>query len=209
MLFFVIIQGIELLLKHVLKLEHPILIYENIDKPHNTVSINQALNRLESISKIKLDEKEKRVIKKANNYRNLILHYELTFNNIEFKRIYCMLFEFVHYFHKKHLNKDLHEVILAKYWKNEAELINYFRERFVYYNGVEMDKSTPREIVKYQKYNGIRVNNKNYERIKFGDEKFSWGSDVCGDCGCLKGQFHTDGCDIEECPILWYAIFIM
>ena len=32
-----LIQGLELMLKHILKQEHPILIYENVDKPINTV----------------------------------------------------------------------------------------------------------------------------------------------------------------------------
>ncbi|MCP3681321.1 MAG: hypothetical protein GY861_01400 [bacterium] len=198
---FLIIQGIELLLKQVLKSEHPILIFENIDKPKHTVSISQALDRLISISNIELDDKEVRLIKKAIVYRNLILHYEISFNNKEFKNIYSQLFEFVHYFHRRHLNKDLHEVVLKKLWNTEAELMNYFKRETVFYHGVEVAKSTPAEILEYQKLDGILLGDKYYRRIKYGDEDFKWSGNPCHDCGCLKGQYHLDDCDVEECPI--------
>jgi hypothetical protein len=198
---FLLIQGIELMMKQVLKSEHPIFIFENIDKPKNTVSITQALERLLSITNIKLDDKEIRLIKKAIYYRNQILHYEISFNSNEFKTIYSQLFEFVHYFHKRHLNKDLHEIIPEKLWRTEADLMNYFNARIVYYHGIEVDRSTPLDIVKYQKLDGILLKDKYYQRIKYGDEDFKWNGDTCHDCGCLKGQFHTDFCDVEQCPI--------
>ncbi len=197
---FLLIQGLELLMKYVLKKEHPILIYENVDNPKNTVSISQALERLISISNIQIDEKEKRLIKKAIVYRNLVLHYELSFNHLELKSNYVQLFEFVHYFHKKHANKDLHESIEKPLWINEAELRINFKKGFVHYNGTELEKSIPAEIVKFQKLNGLRLSGKNFKRIPYGKEKSKWSQDACHDCGCLKGQFHIDYCDVEECP---------
>ncbi|MCP4338770.1 MAG: hypothetical protein GY799_07750 [Desulfobulbaceae bacterium] len=59
------IQGLELLLKNVLREEHPILIFENIDNPKNTVSLSKALERLIAIAQVDIDEKEKRTIKRA------------------------------------------------------------------------------------------------------------------------------------------------
>jgi len=197
---FLLIQGLELLMKYVLKLEHPILIYKNVDKPKNTVSISQALERLISISNIKIDDKEKRLINKAINYRNQTLHYELSYNRFELKSTFVQLFEFVHYFHKKHLDKDLHDFIEKSLWANEAELMNNFKERFVHYHGVEVDKSTPLEIVKIQKYNGLQLNGEYFLRIPYGKEEFEWSSNPCHDCGCLKGQYHLEFCDVEECP---------
>jgi len=197
---FLLIQGLELLMKYILKIEHPILIYENVDKPKNTVSISQALERLISISNIKIDDKEKRLINKAINYRNQVLHYELTYNHHELKSNFVQLFEFVHYFHQKHLNKDLHECIEKSLWSSEADLMNNFKERFVHYNGTEVHKLIPLEIVKIQKYNGLRLAGEFFFRIAYGKEKYEWSQNPCHDCGCLKGQYHLSNCDVEECP---------
>lgn len=197
---FLIIQGLELLMKHVLKKEHPILIYENVDKPKNTVSLSQALERLISISKIQIDEKEKRLINKAINYRNLVLHYELSYNHFELKSNYVQLFEFVHYFHKKHIEKELHGFIDKTLWPTEGELMNNFKKEFVHYHGIEVFKSIPAEIVRFQKFNGLVIAGKEYQRIPYGQEKTEWSQDPCHDCGCLKGQFHINHCDVEECP---------
>src|SRR5882724_2115155 len=39
-------------------------------------------------------------------------------------------------------------------------------------------------------------------RIRYGNEAFDWHSDTipCHDCAAIKGQLHTPGCDVEECP---------
>lgn len=204
---FNIIQAMELLLKHILRTHHPILIYENIDKPKNTVSINQALERLISIAKVYVDEKDKRAIHQAIKYRNLILHYEFNVNSIQYKNIYSQLFEFIHHFHHKHLKSELHNKIQRDLWGIEARLIKYFKTNFVIYNGVEVNKTHPHEIVKAQNHIGYYLNDAEYYRIKYGDEKYgdeiipsNWADIPCHDCAVLKGQYHTDGCDVEQCP---------
>src|SRR6266481_736744 len=39
-------------------------------------------------------------------------------------------------------------------------------------------------------------------RIRYGNEAFDWHSDTipCHDCAAIKGQLHTPGCAVEECP---------
>ena len=39
-------------------------------------------------------------------------------------------------------------------------------------------------------------------RIRYGDEALDWHADnlQCHDCAAVKGQLHTPGCDVEECP---------
>ncbi len=197
---FLLIQCLELLMKYILKQEHHILIFENVDNPKNTVSIAQALERLISISNIEIDEKEKRVIRKAIIYRNQTLHYEPNYFEREIKLNYIQLFEFLHYFHKKHLNEELHNRIFKSLWTTEAELMNRFKEQFVFYNGVEVSKKIPLEIVKMQKFNGVQYGDKEYKRIPYGDEDYGMKSNTCPDCSCLKGQYHLEYCDIERCP---------
>lgn len=45
---------------------------------------------------------------------------------------------------------------------------------------------------------------KKYERIPYGKETRRDTTDFperCPDCGCKKGHYHHENCDIEECPI--------
>jgi hypothetical protein len=52
-----LIQGLELLIKEVLRIEHEILIYENIDQQKNTVSLLQGLERLKNIANINIQNR--------------------------------------------------------------------------------------------------------------------------------------------------------
>jgi HEPN domain-containing protein len=59
---FNITQSIELMLKSVLRAAHPALIFEDVDNPKRTVSLRQALTRLEKHAGVVTDEKEQHVI---------------------------------------------------------------------------------------------------------------------------------------------------
>ena len=202
-----ITQCLELLLKQLLKEINPILIYEDIDRPKRTVSVEQALARLEIIG-VAFEEKEKRNIKTAVEYRNLAVHWEVAINKFEWKNVYAQLFEFVHFFHHKHLKSDIHKHVEKRNWPIEARLMSYFNKNFVIYNGVEMHKDTPKDILRAQQQPHLWLGLTAFRRFKYGEEpmwleldpKYSKARSPCHDCGVLKGQYHADGCDWEQCP---------
>lgn len=198
-----LIQGLELMLKAALEVEHSSLIYDNIEKPDKTVSIDQAINRLKIYSKIHFDEKELRHIKSASKIRNAIIHHKFEFNPHMFSNTYSRIFEYVHIFHTKHLKTDLHDSIDPMLHKFEALLLSKFSSPMVYYHGQEVAKITPQEIQYFQKFNAIRSNQGIvFRRIRQGEHTSGFGTNkACGDCGVAIGQFHTDACDQEQCPV--------
>jgi len=49
-------------------------------------------------------------------------------------------------------------------------------------------------------FNGYKdKQGKVWYRIPYGSEDFDCG-ERCGDCGCKKGFYHHEGCDVERCP---------
>jgi hypothetical protein len=83
-----VVQAIELLLKARLQAEHPVLIYENIDRPRNTVSLDQAVQRITSAARIRLTPREQRAIRRAQKWRDPIVHFEFEMNEYEVKFVF-------------------------------------------------------------------------------------------------------------------------
>jgi hypothetical protein len=197
-----LVQAIELLLKERLRQEHPVLVWENVDRQKNTVSLTLAVSRITGALGIQLTDREVRAINRARKWRDLMIHYEFELNVQEVKAIYSRLFEFVTAFHADHLDGDLHSHIDPALWEKEAELIDFFRSEFVLYNGERVHRTIPREIITAQTVTHYTVDGERYARIAYGSEDY-WQPDwlnSCGDCSVRPGELHLLGCDIEECP---------
>lgn len=198
-------QAIELMLKFRLGVINQILMYEDVDHPRNTVSLEKALGRLEGAG-IAISDKEKINIRKAASIRHQVVHYEVEMNKFQWKNLYARLFEFVHFFHHLHFGKELHTRITKDNWSVEGKLMIYFQKNFVTYNGVEMPRDYPREIVAGQRITCFSGAEGKYPRIRYGDEPrtleiYPTFADVpCHDCLVVRGQFHLSNCDVEECP---------
>jgi hypothetical protein len=195
-----LIQGLELLMKHVLQLEHPLFIFENIDNPKNTINLTLCLDRLKNISKIDIDEKEERVIKRASAQRNKIVHHEYDLNPDYYRSVFVELFEFVHYFYAKHLEGELHDRIDPLLWRTEAELLAQFDSQWVIYRGKKLPSWLPRDIVLAQRYTALRQSAAEGYAYLSRDKYLGDLGPECPDCGVNAGEYHTSLCDIERCP---------
>lgn len=84
--------------------------------------------------------------------------------------------------------------------------MTFFRENFVIYNGVEVHKEHPKDILTAQRIIGFSDGKTEYRRIRYGEEVEMFTGDFakegrpCPDCAVVPGQYHADGCDLEECP---------
>lgn len=195
-----LIQGLELLMKHVLEQEHPLFIYENIDNPKNTIGFGLCLDRLKSIAKSDIDEREERAIRRASALRNKIVHHEYELNPDYYASAFIELFEFIHYFHARHLPGELHDQIDSKLWRTEAELLAKFSNDWVTYRGKLLPKGLPIDIVVAQRYTALRKPESNgYSYLAREKYDGRW-EEGCPDCGVNMGEYHTAFCDIESCP---------
>ena len=195
-----LIQGLELLMKHVLQQQHPLFIFENIDSPKNTIGLSLCLERLKSIAKIELDAKEERVIKRASAQRNKIVHHEYDLNPAYYRTVFVELFEFVHYFYAKHLHGELHDHIDPKLWRTEAELLAQFDNEWVTYRGRRLPSSLPLNIVVAQRYTSLRKLDSAGHSYVLREAYLGEFGPNCPDCGVNHSEIHTFLCDIERCP---------
>jgi HEPN domain-containing protein len=200
-----VVQAIELLLKARLQAEHPVLIYENIDRRGNTVSLSQAVERITAAARIDLTPREQRALRTAQKWRDPIVHFEFEMNEYEVKSVYVQLFEFLMRFHDEHTDFGaLHDHIDPTLWAKEAELIEFFRREQVVYRGVEVFREWPAEIIRAQEQTMIELHGRMFQRFRRGEEPYN---DVrentaysCHDCAVLAGEYHVFHCDMEACP---------
>lgn len=112
-----LVQSIELSFKELLFRNHPILIYENIDKQDGkTVSLILAINRLQKISKISFTDSDLNTLKSAINWRNQIMHYRWSSDVSEANKIFFILISFLNEFYDKYFNLSLKDLIGDELW---------------------------------------------------------------------------------------------
>lgn len=198
-----VVQAIELLLKARLYAVHPVLVYENVDRRSRTVSLTLAVERIIGAAGIDLTNREQRTIRKAQRWRDSIVHHEFEMSTYEVESVYVGLFEFLQRFHDEHTDFGvLHDKIDRMLWKKEAELMEFFRREFVTYNGMEVIRSWPAKIVSAQSETVIPLHDGVFDRVRFGRE-IGWPSPPahpCHDCAVVSGQIHVVSCDVEQCP---------
>lgn len=195
------VQAIELLLKARLQTAHPALLYENVDRPGRTVSLSQAVGRITGAVRIPLTSRELRTIRKAGQWRDQIVHFEFEMSPYQVETVYSQLFEFVTRFHNEHTDfGELHGKIERGLWVKEAELIEFFRREVVLYNGVEVHREWPAEVMASQELTSIELHGQEFARLHQGTEWPSLGEYPCHDCGIVDGQLHVPDCDMERCP---------
>lgn len=202
---FLVVHALELLMKERLRREHRLLVYVNVDRPLRTVSMEGALDRLQALG-VAIEPSDRRTIGKAIEWRDRIAHYDFDVFLEEAERVYAQLFEFAHSFHQKELGSDLHAHISESNWAKEAELMELFRTEFVVYNGVDVTRDWPAEIVAAQRELEVEVQGEQYRRLAYGYESGwavnnpSYSANPCHDCAVVRGQLHVPGCDAEQCP---------
>jgi hypothetical protein len=194
-------QAIELLLKAQLQQVHPVLLYENVDAPKRTVSLAQAVARITGAARISLTSRELRTIRKAGQWRDQIVHFEFEMSPYAVKAVYVQLFEFATRFHNDHTAfGELHAKIVPELWSKEAELIEFFRTEIVLYNGVEVSREWPGEVMAAQDERTVTLHGQALPRLRRGTDWPSLGEYPCHDCGIVDGQLHVPMCDMERCP---------
>ena len=125
-----LVQAIELSLKEVLRRKHPFLIYSNIDKPKNTVGIEQATHRLKKIAGIEITKDDSTAIKAAVRARNNIIHHQIDESVNELKLLFARLLGFLNEFHEKHIDNPIHDKIDDELWRTGAKIKEYGEELF-------------------------------------------------------------------------------
>ena len=125
-----LVQTIELSLKELLFRQHPFLVYKDVDRPKNTVGIEQATSRLASIANVKLSSDESSALKAAVDIRNQIVHHQIDAALAELKLVFARLLGFLNDFHRSHLDEPLQDQIEGSLWQSGVKIQAYGDELF-------------------------------------------------------------------------------
>lgn len=202
-----VVSALELLLKQRLLDEHRLLIYENVDRPTRTASLELVLRRLQAVD-VSLDAHDISSIERAIKWRNTITHYEVDLHLQEVRANFIALFEFLNAFHVEHFADDLTAHVSEANQKVAARMFESFRNEFAIFDGERMHRSWPTKLLAAQETLTVTVEGVEFQRIRWGGESH-WAESTlqgwvpkerCRDCACRLGDLHGPGCCVEECP---------
>jgi hypothetical protein len=184
---------------------HELLIWENVDNPGKTASLEK-LNRLERLE-VGVSASDLAAIRTAIRWRNTITHYEVDRVAEEVRENFLLIFEFLDSFHQTNFHGSLSERISDEHVPIAMALAESFNKEFIEFRGREMHRRWPRRLLAAQNIETMVADNEEFARVRWGAEKY-WSvvqgdpvtSDFCFDCGAAIGELHGPFCDQEECP---------
>lgn len=198
-------QSIELLLKERLRREHEVLVYKDIENAKQiTVNFAEAMKRLERCG-VTFESEVKQKLHRARDLRNALVHFVPDASEGQMRAAFVDFFEFAHFFHVEELGDELHAWIEEALWPAEADLMDDFSSKFVFYQGATVVRDWPAGLLESQFWPNVLVSDgSTYPRIPRGSEPAPDGFvflSNCHDCAALIGQYHVPGCDCEVCPV--------
>ncbi len=125
-----LVQSIELSLKAVLKGIHPMLIYDNIDNPKNTVGPMLALQRLENpkLGGLTFSQKDKKRIKRAVEIRNRMTHEDVQLTAEYAAAQFFYLFAFLSDFQHRHLKTKVSDIVPPHSFESFVQIRNLLKQ---------------------------------------------------------------------------------
>ncbi|NOK32344.1 hypothetical protein HMI49_03900 [Corallococcus exercitus] len=115
-----IFSGALLLLKERLSREHRSLIWAEIkdvdDQGKKTVDFDECLNRLHRIANVKLDDSQRKLLRRAQEHRNRIEHYAIDLNPHLAETLVAEMVEFIFVFMRDELNENLENDLPSDAW---------------------------------------------------------------------------------------------
>lgn len=121
-----IFSGALLLLKERLSREHRSLIWVDVTKVDSqgerTVDFVLCLERLSSIAKVKLDESQTKLLRRAQKHRNRIEHYGVELNPHEAENLVAEMVEFIFVFMRDQLGQNLEDDLPDDAWTKVQQL---------------------------------------------------------------------------------------
>lgn len=201
-----LVHAVELVVKQRLFNEHELLIWENVDNPGRTASLEKALTRLTHI-RASIPPSDLNAIKTAIRWRNSITHYEVDLIAEEVRENYLLIFEFLDSFHSAHFDGSLSEHVADPHVMTAAGLMEAFQKELIEFRGRQMHSRWPRRLVAAQTIPALEEGGDEFQRLTWGAESH-WSTwmkhtspvDFCPDCGAAIGEYHGPYCDQEECP---------
>lgn len=124
------VQAIELSLKELLRIQHPILVYSNVDKPGHTVTLELALSRLKRLTSFEPSSSERASLELAAKIRNDIVHHEFAADPAELKAAFSHLLGFLEEFHRDRLDYPLGDFVPRDLWIKGARIKDYGEELY-------------------------------------------------------------------------------